>query len=88
MTVPDHEDKKHLEKVLQDLEKTAENINELKKRKELVEKYVDGKGPHNVIHGLTKKINRTTQQVTYAHVYEKIKIATGLTDESTVIYIF
>jgi hypothetical protein len=63
MTLPEHEDYKHLEKVLHDLEKTAENINELKKRKELVEKYVDGKGPHNVIHGLTKKINRTTQQV-------------------------
>lgn len=89
MTLPDHEDYKHLEKVLQDLEKTAENINELKKRKELVEKYVDGKGPHNVIHGLTKKINRTTQQVRrFSFVYEKIKIATGLTDESTVIHVF
>lgn len=63
MTLADHEDHQHLEKVLQDLEKTAENINELKKRKDLVDKYVDGKGPHNVMHGLTKKITRTTQQV-------------------------
>jgi tetrahydromethanopterin S-methyltransferase subunit G len=65
MTLVDHKDYQHLEKVLEDLEKMAENINELKKRKELVDKYVDGKGPHNVMHGLTKKITRTTQQVSF-----------------------
>ncbi len=65
MTLVNHEDYQHLEKVLQDLENMAENINELKKRKELVDKYVDGKGPHNVMHGITKKISRTTQQVRF-----------------------
>ena len=63
MTMNSHADFQHLEKVVLDLEKTAENINELKKRRELVDKYVDGKGPHNVMHGTTKKITRTTQQV-------------------------
>ena len=63
MTLTDHQDYQHLEKVFQELEETAENINELKKRKDLVEKYVDGKGPHNVMHGITKKFSRTTQQV-------------------------
>lgn len=52
----------------------AERINDLKKRKDLVDKYVEGKGSLNVMHGLTKKLTRTTQQ---------IKLATGMVDEAS-----
>jgi hypothetical protein len=39
----------------------AELINEMKKRKDLVEKYTLGKEKVNVIHGINKKINRGAQ---------------------------
>ncbi|KAI8837588.1 hypothetical protein BC829DRAFT_404977 [Chytridium lagenaria] len=47
-----------------DVEKVAENINEYKKRKDTVEKYVEGKSKINVMHGITKKITRGVQEVT------------------------
>jgi hypothetical protein len=60
------------------LEVVAELINEVKKRKDIVEKYVQGKGSINVMycelnrHGLNKKINRGKQI---------LKKTTGISDE-------
>ncbi|KAJ3415864.1 hypothetical protein HDV05_003928 [Chytridiales sp. JEL 0842] len=48
------------------LNKVAEKINEVKKRKDAVEKYVEGKGKVNVIHGLSKKITRGVQELKQA----------------------
>ncbi|KAI8921901.1 hypothetical protein DFJ77DRAFT_505668 [Powellomyces hirtus] len=62
-TMPDHPDFEQLTKAAADIELVAEKINEVKKRKDIVEKYVDGKGNVNVIHGFTKKWTRGTQQL-------------------------
>ncbi|KAI8591980.1 hypothetical protein BDZ88DRAFT_409187 [Geranomyces variabilis] len=70
-TPPDHPDFEQLVKAATDIELVAEKINEVKKRKDIVEKYVDGKGNVNVIHGFTKKWTRGTQQ---------FKKATGFVD--------
>ncbi|TPX67581.1 hypothetical protein SpCBS45565_g03710 [Spizellomyces sp. 'palustris'] len=73
-TPPEHPDFEQLCKAAEDIELVAEKINEVKKRKDLVEKYVDGKGNVNVIHGITKKWTRGTQQ---------LKKATGLAEPVT-----
>ncbi|KAJ3155391.1 hypothetical protein HDU86_004293 [Geranomyces michiganensis] len=70
-TPPEHPDFEQLVKAATDIELVAEKINEVKKRKDIVEKYVDGKGNVNVIHGFTKKWTRGTQQ---------FKKATGFVD--------
>ncbi|KAL2911193.1 hypothetical protein HK105_209344 [Polyrhizophydium stewartii] len=69
-----HTDYANLERAFDSLELVAEKINEVKKRKDIVEKYVDGKSKINVIHGITKKLGRGAQQ---------LKKKTGLSDEST-----
>ncbi|KAI9100492.1 hypothetical protein DFS34DRAFT_614778 [Phlyctochytrium arcticum] len=73
-TLPSHPDYEQLVKAAEDIETVAEKINEVKKRKDLVEKYVDGKGNVNMIHGITKKWTRGTQQ---------LKRATGMVENST-----
>ncbi|RKO88428.1 Dbl homology domain-containing protein, partial [Blyttiomyces helicus] len=65
-TVPTHPDHVELVRASVEIEKVAEKINEVKKRKDIVEKYVDGKGNTNVIHGITKKWTRSAQQVKMA----------------------
>jgi hypothetical protein len=42
------------------MEAVAENINQVKKRKDIVEKYAE-KGPRNALHGLNKKLHRASQ---------------------------
>ncbi|KAI9146534.1 hypothetical protein BKA69DRAFT_1045174 [Paraphysoderma sedebokerense] len=64
-----HPDYPHLEKALAGIENVAEKINEIKKRKELVEKIVTGDKEVNIRHGITKNLTRTKQQ---------LKQATGL----------
>ncbi|KAJ8327394.1 hypothetical protein QVD99_008062 [Batrachochytrium dendrobatidis] len=71
---PNHPDGENLLKSFDSMSLVAEKINEVKKRKDIVEKYVDGKGKINVMHGITKMIGRGTQQ---------LKKKTGLTDETT-----
>ncbi|KAJ3219027.1 hypothetical protein HDU67_003017 [Dinochytrium kinnereticum] len=68
-------DYQNLLKCSTDVEKVAENINEYKKRKDTVEKYVEGKNKINVMHGITKKITRGVQE---------LKQATGTGGEITV----
>lgn len=51
-------------------------INQVKKNKDIVERYVSGKTPVNVIHGFSKKWNRGTQL---------LKNATGVSDVSATL---
>ena len=73
-TPEDDPDYNNLVQAMQDIERVAEKINEVKKRVDIVEKYVEGKGHLNVMHGITKKLSRGTQH---------LKKVTGLTDDST-----
>lgn len=73
-TPPSHPDYTVLEAALGALEDVAERINDLKKRKDLVDKYTEQKGVGNVMHGITKRLTRGTQQ---------LKLATGLAEEAT-----
>lgn len=57
---PDHPE---LELAFGALESLAETINNVKKRKDIVDKYVLGKTPTNVMHGISKKWGRTTHQI-------------------------
>ncbi|KAI8825702.1 uncharacterized protein EV422DRAFT_137250 [Fimicolochytrium jonesii] len=75
-TPPTHPDFEQLVQAAADIDVVAEKINEVKKRKDIVERYVDKKGNANVIHGITKKWTRGTHQ---------IKKATGLADGSAAI---
>ncbi|KAJ3035491.1 hypothetical protein HK097_004198, partial [Rhizophlyctis rosea] len=68
-TLPTHPDYEQLERANERIEGVAEKINEVKKRKDIVEKYVEGRNNANVIHGITKKWVRGTHQ---------LKQATGL----------
>ncbi|KAI9003213.1 hypothetical protein BC832DRAFT_593288 [Gaertneriomyces semiglobifer] len=65
-----HMDYEQLVHAASAVDNMAEKINEVKKRKETVEKYVDGKSNSNLLHGISKKWTRGTQQ---------LKKATGLT---------
>jgi hypothetical protein len=56
-TDPDYE---NLCLALSHMEAVAENINQVKKRKDIVEKYAE-KGPRNALHGLNKKLHRASQ---------------------------
>ncbi|KAJ1568102.1 hypothetical protein HK405_003642, partial [Cladochytrium tenue] len=60
-TAPQHEEFELLVTVYNDIERVATKINEAKKRKDTVEKYVEGKGKVNVIHGISKKLTRGVQ---------------------------
>ncbi|KAH6587028.1 hypothetical protein BASA50_000075 [Batrachochytrium salamandrivorans] len=69
-----HPDADSLVDAFEAIELVAEKINEVKKRKDIVEKYIDGKGKINMMHGISKKLGRSAQQ---------LKKKTGLTDGST-----
>ncbi|KAJ3272197.1 hypothetical protein HDV01_005851 [Terramyces sp. JEL0728] len=69
----DHPDYFTMNEVTVDSEIVADKINQVKKRKDIVDKYVQGKGSLNVIHGISKKITRGAQL---------LKQATGLSDEA------
>ncbi|KAI8928805.1 hypothetical protein BC831DRAFT_446637 [Entophlyctis helioformis] len=68
-TPPTHSDFEQLVQAFEAIELVAEKINEVKKRKDIVEKYVAGKAPTNMLHGISKKLGRGAQQ---------LKKATGL----------
>ncbi|KAJ3190612.1 hypothetical protein HK101_008538 [Irineochytrium annulatum] len=74
-TPPKHHDFEDLVTCFAEVEKVAEKINELKKRKDTVEKYVEGKGKKNAMHGITKKFTRGVQE---------LKQATGAVGDFTV----
>ncbi|KAJ3093804.1 hypothetical protein HK100_006408, partial [Physocladia obscura] len=59
-----------------EMSKIAEEINDLKRRKDTVEKYVEGKGGLNVIHGISKKFTRGIEEL--KHV---AKVVDGTKDE-------
>ncbi|KAJ3303798.1 hypothetical protein HDV03_003470 [Kappamyces sp. JEL0829] len=61
-----HPDFEALQQASQDMEGVADFINQVKKRKDIVEKYVQGKASVNVIHGISKKWNRGTQLLKHA----------------------
>ncbi|KAI8809682.1 hypothetical protein BJ742DRAFT_220394 [Cladochytrium replicatum] len=75
-TDPSHPDFENLVTVAQQIEKVAEKINELKKRKDLVDKYIADKTKTNLIHGVTKKVNRGVQG---------LKQATGIAGGQTTV---
>ncbi|KAJ3311700.1 Tau-tubulin kinase 2 [Boothiomyces sp. JEL0838] len=68
----DHPDYFTMNEVTVDSEIVADKINQVKKRKDIVDKYVQGKSSLNVIHGISKKFTRGAQL---------LKQATGLSDE-------
>ncbi|KAJ3133672.1 hypothetical protein HK100_004219 [Physocladia obscura] len=59
-----------------EMSRIAEEINDLKRRKDTVEKYVEGKGGLNVIHGISKKFTRGIEEL--KHV---TKVVDGTKDE-------
>ncbi|KAI8834006.1 hypothetical protein BJ741DRAFT_610735 [Chytriomyces cf. hyalinus JEL632] len=61
-----HPDHLSLLKALNEYSRIAETINEVKKRKDTVDKYVEGKGGINVMHGISKKLNRTNEKIKHA----------------------
>ncbi|KAI8800654.1 hypothetical protein BJ742DRAFT_65885 [Cladochytrium replicatum] len=75
-TDPSHPDFENLVTVAQQIEKVAEKINELKKRKDVVDKYIADKTKTNLIHGVTKKVNRGVQG---------LKQATGIAGAQTTV---
>ncbi|KAJ3326754.1 hypothetical protein HDU76_012676, partial [Blyttiomyces sp. JEL0837] len=62
-TPPKHADFESLITASEEIENVAEKINDVKKRKDTVEKYVEGKGKVNVIHGISKKFTRGVQEL-------------------------
>ncbi|TPX41799.1 hypothetical protein SeMB42_g05410 [Synchytrium endobioticum] len=62
-TTPTHSDSEQLRLALKEMERIAEKINEVKKRRDIVEKYVEGKGQTNIVRGINKKLARGTQRV-------------------------
>ncbi|KAI8613601.1 hypothetical protein BC830DRAFT_1170117 [Chytriomyces sp. MP71] len=61
-----HPDHPALLKAFNEMSRIAETINEVKKRKDTVEKYVEGKGSINVMHGISKKFARTNEKLKHA----------------------
>ena len=49
-TIPGHQDYKPLERAYEEMERVAETINKVKKLKDIVEKYVKGRGSVNVMY--------------------------------------
>ncbi|GJJ70554.1 hypothetical protein EMPS_02903 [Entomortierella parvispora] len=68
LTPPDHTDYENLVTVQKDMLQVAEEINEIKKRKDIVEKIVGSKKKNDsdIVHGFNKKFARTTQQLRQA----------------------
>ena len=58
-----HFDFDMLQKASEEIDLVADTINQVKKRKDTVQKYVQQKQNTNVIHGLTKKLNRSAQKI-------------------------
>ncbi|KAJ3065154.1 hypothetical protein HDU98_011454, partial [Podochytrium sp. JEL0797] len=58
-----HDDHAALVKAFNELSRIAEEINEVKKRKDTVDKYVEGKGGLNMIHGVKKKFTRGVEEL-------------------------
>jgi hypothetical protein len=50
-TSTDHPDYQNIVTSLEKMERVADTINEVKKRIDIVEKYIDGKGGSNVMYG-------------------------------------
>ncbi|KAF8947095.1 hypothetical protein BGZ46_005654, partial [Entomortierella lignicola] len=69
LTPPNHADAENLATVQKEMVQVAEEINEIKKRKDIVEKIVGPKKKHDsdivyvISHGFSKKFSRTTQQL-------------------------
>lgn len=63
VTPSDFVDHRNIWLAAENLEQVADRINELKKRKDIVEKYVDRKGPRDIVHGVKKMVLRSAQQV-------------------------
>ncbi|KAG0233704.1 hypothetical protein BGW42_007290 [Actinomortierella wolfii] len=68
LTPPDHPDYKALAEVQKEIHTMAEEINDIKKRKDIVEKIVGSKKKTetDVVHGFNKKFARTAQQLRQA----------------------
>ncbi|KAF9194572.1 hypothetical protein BGZ50_006085 [Haplosporangium sp. Z 11] len=70
LTPPEHTDFENLVTVQKDMLQVAEEINEIKKRKDIVEKIVGSKKKNDsdivYAHGFNKKFSRTTQQLRQA----------------------
>ncbi|TPX34717.1 hypothetical protein SmJEL517_g02691 [Synchytrium microbalum] len=62
-TTSTHSDFQQLGRAYVEMERIAEKINEVKRRKDIVEKYVEGKGSTNIVRGINKKLARGTQRV-------------------------
>lgn len=58
-----HFDYENLLQASIEIDSVAETINQVKKRKDTVQKYVQQRQNTNVIHGLTKKLNRSAQKI-------------------------
>ncbi|KAI8912483.1 Dbl homology domain-containing protein [Gorgonomyces haynaldii] len=71
-TPQEHSDYTNINRALDAMEDVAETINKVKKRKDIVDKYVEGKSSLNVMHGISKKWNRGAQ---------RLKRNIGLADE-------
>ncbi|KAF9943340.1 hypothetical protein BGZ67_000019 [Mortierella alpina] len=68
LTPSEHSDFENLVTVQKDMLQVAEEINEIKKRKDIVEKIVGSKKKNDsdIVHGFNKKFARTTQQLRQA----------------------
>lgn len=62
-THEDHIDIQDLQLAVREMECVAELINTVKKRKDVVDKYVKGKQGQNILHGISKKWTRGAQQL-------------------------
>ncbi|KAI8083657.1 hypothetical protein BDF21DRAFT_416390 [Thamnidium elegans] len=76
LTSPTHDDHDDLSAAVKEIQEVADNINEIKRRKDIVEKIVGDKKKTeiNVVHGINKRFTRRAQ---------KFKQATGLAIEPT-----
>ncbi|KAI9350683.1 hypothetical protein BDR26DRAFT_851330 [Obelidium mucronatum] len=71
-----HSDHGQLLKAFNEMSRIAEEINFVKRRKDTVDKYVEGKGGVNVMHGLSKKFNRGIEELKHA-----TKVVDGTKDD-------
>ncbi|KAJ3285420.1 hypothetical protein HDU79_007342 [Rhizoclosmatium sp. JEL0117] len=82
-----HPDYERLKVAATEMARIGEEINDVKKRKDTVEKYVEGKGGINVMHGISKKFARGIEELkhvtkvvdgtrddTYAEIHDKFML--------------
>lgn len=76
LTSPTHDDHDDLSAAVKEIQEVADNINEIKRRKDIVEKIVGDKKKTeiNVVHGINKRLTRRAQ---------RFKQATGFAIEPT-----